>query len=223
MKKTVVEPAYVDQNQNFWAVTEQKGDELFFPHVDSCLAVVVEYKNGKLAGVHVPQIWEDGGEFSLAAMEANLRRGLKEAKIDLADASIQNIHCVGHDNWDELSILQTVFFRHRYTFKETAPSGSDVTVTHGMKGIQVANSPQNSAAATPVASSSVVDLFSVPAPSAVQGLAGGGSGLPAQVSGAAGSGAAIPVSSNQNALWNSQPSGQNKAPAVSQSVKLAAS
>ena len=55
-KLDCVEPAYVQGSRQF-VQHARAGDQLYFPHVDSCMAIVWILDDGSAVGGHVPVVW----------------------------------------------------------------------------------------------------------------------------------------------------------------------
>lgn len=74
-KVVIKEPAEGGESN---AVKKAKaGDQILFPHVDSCMGVVFFLDNGEAIGGHVPMMWGEGADFDPAGNFERITRRMQ--------------------------------------------------------------------------------------------------------------------------------------------------
>jgi hypothetical protein len=125
---------HLSKSLSYIDVLSDDKDELSFPHVDSCLAVVYKTDDDRLIGGHVGAIWPGETEPDYSQ---NLNRVLETMNMRLGEAKIIEIYLIGSSNWN--SVIQSLTapgsLWHEYSLEcaikqfDTSPYSKGVDVT----------------------------------------------------------------------------------------------
>lgn len=89
----------IPKSRGYVGVTDpSETSEIFFPHVDSCLALVLILDNNRLIGGHVPQQWPGQGVPNLNFCVKKII-DLMDAELKRVGGTIQRLIMVGDRAW----------------------------------------------------------------------------------------------------------------------------
>jgi hypothetical protein len=129
--KAVVEPG---GNTSFpSAKSVERGevaDTLFFPHVDSCLAIVFILKGGAVVGAHAAQF--GGKDFGTYQPDANAREAVIEMKSLANGEEILEVFTLGDGSYTRANFLFDVAVKPLIVNADTE-GGFDITVDPSLR------------------------------------------------------------------------------------------
>ncbi|HEX7238937.1 MAG TPA: hypothetical protein VF263_01615 [Longimicrobiaceae bacterium] len=134
MQIELLEPGAAIPKGRGYVGVGKAGDEIFFPHVDSCCAVVGVFNDGAIIGGHIGAEWPGVGvnrAFSTQRVFTLMTANMRRVKAD----EIKNLALVyPHETgWDkEVNAILQTWYTDGFVNVDTrmAGSGVDVLVTH---------------------------------------------------------------------------------------------
>ena len=145
-KSTLYEPSIATEKSLDYVDSAVVGDELFFPHVDTCCALAAVLSNGTVVGGHVPLLWGGTNNGDAAANMPRVWGRLETLRRAInGPPTVAGIIAIGPAHWTKpYSIVQANFdpdfmleFPSLRIDTQKTANGADVTIKVAASGLVI--------------------------------------------------------------------------------------